>query len=82
LACASIVVTAVYILRAAGKTVMGPIGNEYAGLTDAKWNEKLAAAILVIGIVVIGIAPFLINQLIGSSTENIMRQVGNAVLPK
>ncbi|MDB5210944.1 MAG: dehydrogenase subunit [Sediminibacterium sp.] len=82
LACASIVVTAVYILRAAGKTVMGPIGNEYAGLTDARWNEKLAAAILVIGIVAIGIAPFLINQLIGSSTENIMRQVGNAVLPK
>jgi NADH-quinone oxidoreductase subunit M len=82
LACASIVVTAVYILRAAGKTVMGPIGNEYTGLTDATWNEKLAAAILVAGIVVIGIAPFLINQLIGSSTENIIRQVGNAVLPK
>lgn len=82
LACASIVVTAVYILRAAGKTVMGPIGNEYAKLTDATWNEKLAAAILVVGIVVIGIAPFLINQLIGPSTGNIMRQVGNAVLPK
>jgi NADH-quinone oxidoreductase subunit M len=82
LACASIVVTAVYILRAAGKTVMGPIGNEYTQLTDATWNEKLAAVILVTGIVVIGIAPFLINQLIGSSTGNIMRQVGNAALPK
>jgi len=33
LACASIVVTAVYILRAAGKTVMGPISEAYAGLT-------------------------------------------------
>ncbi|MES2373301.1 MAG: NADH-quinone oxidoreductase subunit M [Bacteroidota bacterium] len=82
LACASIVVTAVYILRAAGKTVMGPIGNEYTELTDATWNEKLAAVILVTGIVVIGIAPFLINQLIGSSTKNIMQQVGNVVLPK
>ncbi len=79
LACASIVVTAVYILRAAGKTVMGPMSDAYAGLTDATWNEKLAAAILVIGIVVIGVAPFLINQLIGPSTENIMQQVGKAV---
>jgi NADH-quinone oxidoreductase subunit M len=82
LACASIVVTAVYILRAAGKTVMGPIGNEFTQLTDATWNEKLAAGILVIGIVVIGIAPFLVNQLIGASTGNIIRQVGNAALPK
>lgn len=82
LACASIVVTAVYILRAAGKTVMGPINHAYEGLTDATWNEKLAAVILMIGIVAIGIAPFLINQLIGSSTENIMRQVSSIVIPK
>ncbi len=82
LACASIVVTAVYILRAAGKTVMGPISNEYAVLTDATWNEKLAAAILVIGIVLIGVAPFLINQLIAPGTENIMQQVGKLITQK
>ena len=39
LACASIVVTAVYILRAAGKTVMGPLSNTFNGITDATWNE-------------------------------------------
>ena len=82
LACASIVVTAVYILRAAGKTVMGPINDSYTHLTDATWNEKLAAAILVIGIVIIGVAPFLINQLIGPGTENIMQQVGKAITLK
>lgn len=82
LACASIVVTAVYILRAAGKTVMGPISDSYTHLTDATWNEKLAAAILVIGIVIIGVAPFLINQLIGPGTENIMQQVGKAITLK
>ena len=55
---------------------MGPITNEhYKELQDATWNEKLAAAILVIGIVIIGVAPFLINQLIGPGTENIMQQV-------
>ena len=82
LACASIVVTAVYILRAAGKTVMGPISDGYTGLTDAAWNEKLAAGILIIGIVLIGIAPFLINQLITPGTENIMQQVGKVITQK
>ncbi len=83
ISCASIVVTAVYILRAAGKTVMGPIPNsEYVTLTDATWNEKLAAGILITGIVLIGVAPFLINQLIGPGTEHIMKQVGNAMILK
>ncbi|MCK9402775.1 MAG: NADH-quinone oxidoreductase subunit M [Chitinophagaceae bacterium] len=83
LSCASIVVTAVYILRAAGKTVMGPItDNDFLQLTDARWNEKLAAAILIIGIVLIGVAPFLINQLIGPGTENIFQQVGKAITLK
>ena len=82
LACASIVVTAVYILRATGKTIMGPISDSYTNLTDASWNEKLAAGILVIGIVAIGVAPFLINQLIDPGTENIMQQVGKAITLK
>jgi NADH-quinone oxidoreductase subunit M len=81
LACASIVVTAVYILRAAGRTVMGPISDSYVKLTDATWNEKLAAGLLIAGILLIGIAPFLINQLINPGTENIMQQLGKAILP-
>src|SRR6476661_3394911 len=68
LACASIVVTAVYILRATGKTIMGPMSNAYETLTDATWNEKLAAGLLIAGIVLIGVAPFLLNQLIAPST--------------
>jgi NADH-quinone oxidoreductase subunit M len=75
LACASIVVTAVYILRATGKTIMGPISNHFETLKDAQWNEKLAAGILVIGIVLIGVAPFLINQLIEPGTNEIMSKV-------
>ena len=75
LACASIVVTAVYILRAAGKTVMGPMSSAYADLKDASWNERLAAALLIAGIVLIGMAPFLINDLIDPGTKNIMDKV-------
>ncbi len=80
LACASIVVTAVYILRAAGKTVMGPITDEhYFHLTDATWNEKLAAIILITGIVAIGVAPFWLNDLVTPGTEQIMQQLAQAI---
>jgi len=76
LSCASIVVTAVYILRAAGKTVMGPItDNHYLHLKDAAWNEKFAAALLIIAILVIGLAPFWLTDLIGSGTDAIMSKV-------
>ncbi len=80
LACASIVVTAVYILRAVGQTVMGPVtDNIYFGLSDASWNEKMASVILFVGIVVIGIAPFLINNLVSPSSELIIKKItGNS----
>lgn len=82
LACASIVVTAVYILRATGKTVMGPMSSAYETVKDATWNEKLAAGLLIAGIVLIGVAPFLINQLIAPGTESIMQQLGKALAIK
>lgn len=75
-ACMSIVVTAVYILRAVGKTAMGPVAQEsYLKLTDATWNEKLAAGILVIGIVAIGVAPFWLNELVRPGAEIIMQKL-------
>ena len=65
LACASIVITAVYILRATGQAIMGPLRDPaYGGLTDATWNERVAAVVLVAGIVIIGVAPFWLNELI------------------
>lgn len=82
IACASIVVTAVYILRAVGKAIMGPLAGEYLGLKDARWNEKLAAALLIAGIIAIGIAPFWLNELINPGTEQIMKSLGKTVLLK
>jgi NADH-quinone oxidoreductase subunit M len=75
LACASIVVTAVYILRATGKTVMGPMSNAYVKITDATWSEKAAAGLLIIGILVIGITPFFLTELIKPGTEFIMKNL-------
>jgi len=75
-ACMSIVVTAVYILRAIGQVAMGPIKNEsFFQLKDASWNEKLASVILIIGIVAIGIAPSWLNDLIRPGAEIIMQKV-------
>jgi len=75
-ACASIVVTAVYILRAAGKTVMGPLANEeHLMLTDATWNEKAAAGILIVAIVAMGVLPFWIYDLVEPGSAAVMQRI-------
>ena len=80
IACASIVVTAVYILRAVGKAIMGPLAsNDHSLLTDAKWNERWAAALLIIGIIAIGIAPFWLNDLVTPATETIVNKISAIV---
>jgi len=80
LACASIVITAVYILRATGQTIMGPVKDAgFNGLGDATWNERLAAVFLVIGIVAIGVAPFWLSDLLGPGVGTIMGHVDKAI---
>ncbi|HMH22337.1 MAG TPA: NADH-quinone oxidoreductase subunit M [Puia sp.] len=76
LACASIVITAVYILRAVGGAIMGPVKeSQYNGLADARWNEQSAAVLLVVGIVVIGVAPFWLNDLLSPGVAAIMHRI-------
>lgn len=73
LSCMSIVVTAVYILRASGTTLMGVIKNKsFESLTDAKWYERSASVLLIAGILVIGLAPFVVNDLIAPGADRIM----------
>ncbi|HRN46870.1 MAG TPA: NADH-quinone oxidoreductase subunit M [Niabella sp.] len=66
-ACASIVVTAVYILRVIGSVIMGPLkvnGNEQVVYADATWYEKSSIVLLMAGILVVGILPFAVLRLI------------------
>jgi NADH-quinone oxidoreductase subunit M len=79
LACASIVVTAVYILRAVGSTVMGPL-KDSGSRQDALWNERLAIALLITGIVIIGVAPFWLNELLSPGVESIIHHLRLASL--
>lgn len=75
-ACMSIVVTAVYILRAIGNVAMGPIVNQqHLQLGDVKWNERLAAILLVGGILAIGLMPGWLNDLLRPAAEIIMNRI-------
>lgn len=83
LACASIVVTAVYILRAVGSSAMGPVKNEdYRLFKDATWNEKLASVTLIVCILAIGIAPFWLNNLIAPDTQLIIENITRGISGK
>ena len=67
-ACTSIVITAVYILRVVGKLLYGKLQNEHhRELTDAVWYERLSAITLIVGVAAIGMAPGWISNLISDS---------------
>lgn len=54
----SIVITAVYVLRAAGTMLYGPIKNkEFEGLSDARWYDKVAVFVLIAVIAGMGMFP-------------------------
>ena len=82
LSCASIVVTAVYILRATGKVIMGPIRETFVTLSDAVWYEKMAAIFLLAGIFAMGIAPFLLQYIIGNEAATIVNQGAQVLINK
>jgi len=76
LAASSIVVTAVYILRAVGTAIWGTIKNaEFKQLSDATWNERFAVVLLVVGIVFIGTMPFWLTNLIGPDVQEIAKRL-------
>ena len=85
-ACASIVVTAVYILRAVGSVINGPLKvpehsspllwRGVGGGVDAHWNEKAAAVLLLVGILIMGLVPFWLTDLINPGTEVMMQKIG------
>jgi NADH-quinone oxidoreductase subunit M len=73
LACSSIVITAVYILRVVGKILYGPIKNEhYLHLPGSTWYERLSTIALILAIVAIGVAPLWLSNLIMDSLQPIV----------
>ena len=67
-ACASIVVTAVYILRVVGKLLFGPVQDKHhLSLTDATWWERLSTVTLIVCVAAIGCFPNFFADLIRST---------------
>ena len=65
MACCSIVITAVYILRVVGKLLFGPVYDEHhLTLTDAKWWERTSTVTLIISVAAIGCFPNFFADLI------------------
>ncbi len=64
-ACCSIVITAVYILRVVGKLLFGPVHDEHhRTLTDATWWERLSTVTLILCVAAIGCFPNFFSNLI------------------
>lgn len=68
LACTSIVITAVYILRLVGKILYGACTNKHhLELTDATWDERFAVICLILCVAGLGLAPFWMSDMISGS---------------
>ena len=79
-ACTSIVVTAVYILRVVGKILFQKIPNpEFLKLTDATWDERLAVGGLIFCVAGLGTAPFWAQEIIYEAVGPIIQHIGNFV---
>jgi NADH-quinone oxidoreductase subunit M len=76
IAVSSIVITAVYILRVVAILLLGPTTNEhYDHLTDAKWFERVSAVTLIGSVAAIGLAPFWLSAMIGTSLQPIVDKI-------
>jgi NADH-quinone oxidoreductase subunit M len=68
IACTSIVITAVYILRVIGKILYQKVADpHYETLTDATWDERVAVCCLIFCVAGLGIAPLWVSNVISDS---------------
>jgi NADH-quinone oxidoreductase subunit M len=75
-AAASIVITAVYILRVVGKILYGPVQDKHhEELTDATWWERVSVVTLIIAIIALGSLPLWISNMIHDSLIPVVNQL-------
>ena len=75
-ACTSIVITAVYILRVVGKICYQAVPNpEYFKLTDASWDERIAVGALIFCVAGLGLAPLWAQDIINDAVAPMIMHI-------
>ena len=78
IACTSIVITAVYILRVVGRILYGePENEEHMKLTDATWDERFTVICLIVCVAGLGIAPMWVSNLISDGVGDLLTRIIN-----
>ncbi len=72
----AVAVTATYILRLVGRSFFGPFNVRWRGLHDMLPNEWIAAGILVATLIVVGLYPAPLMNMIYASSLPIVEKVG------
>ena len=76
IACTSIVITAVYILRVVGKILFGQVENKhYLELTDATWDERVAVCCLIFCVAGLGLFPLWASNVITDAVGPILNVI-------
>lgn len=76
IACTSIVITAVYILRVVGKILYQKVPNpEYYKLTDASWDERIAVGGLIFCVAGLGLAPLWAQNIINDAVAPMIMHI-------
>lgn len=76
IACTSIVITAVYILRVVGKILYQKVPDpHYLELTDATWDERVAVCCLIFCVAGLGLAPLWVSNVIGDAVGPILNVI-------
>jgi NADH-quinone oxidoreductase subunit M len=79
IACTSIVVTAVYILRVVGKILYQKVPNpEFYKLHDATWDERLAIGGLIFCVAGLGMFPLFFQNIISEAVAPLIGHILNA----
>ena len=76
IACCSIVVTAVYILRVVGKILFQEVADpHYLELTDATRDERFSVCCLIFSVAALGMAPMWASNVISNGVEPILNVI-------
>lgn len=66
-----VLISAVYAVRTVGRLFTGPVRPEMRDISDLKMNEMVAASVLVLGIVLLGVMPAPALELMAASVAHL-----------